>query len=254
MPGDDSSSKPCLDPTGSGDLRPVSPASVVTLHPRPGRAGPASGVYPALAPADAEQGLEAERERERRLVEAVRRREPQAGERLYDELVGVVDRAIARTLGAGQPEHDDLVQATFEQLVVGLAQGRFRHECSLRSWASSIASHLALNAIRSRRRERALFDRKRSLHDEAFEAVGPRCTERDVEGRRKLARLRQELAAMSEERAHALVLHHVLGHDLKEVALLLGISLAAAQSRVIRGKNELQARLTREEEDGGGDG
>ena len=166
---------------------------------------------------------------------------PEVGERLYDLLIDTVDRAITRTLGPGQPEHDDLVQATFEQLVVSLAGGRFRHECSLGSFAGSIASHLALNAIRSRRRERAVFVRGREFDEDAVPASAR--TERDLDSRRKLDRLRHELAAMSPERAHALLLHHVLGHDLKEVAALLGISVAAAQSRVVRARHELQDRL-----------
>lgn len=249
MSRDDSSSKHCLVPPGSRDHEAVGLSLAATAPPTPHPERHASGVY--VSPAGvSERPLAAERGQDQELLGAVRAGEADAGERLYDELIGSVDRAIVRVLGAGQPEHDDLVQATFEQLVTTLVEGRFRHECSLRSWASSIASHLALNAIRSRRRERAMFDPKLSIHHEGFSSAAPACTERDVEARRKLLRLRQELASMNEERAHALVLHHVLGHDLKEVARLLGISVTAAQSRVNRGKHELQRRMQRAE---GGD-
>jgi RNA polymerase sigma-70 factor, ECF subfamily len=202
------------------------------------------GEDPSLAAGLAAAGRKAaERDDERELVLAVRRRAPRAGERLYDAVIGAVDRAIARTLGRGQPEHDDLVQATFEQLVVTLLDGTFRHECGLRSWAVSIASHLALNAIRTRSRERAIFDRGHEIDERTGAAATS--VERTVETRRTLAQVRLELAAMNQERAKALVLFHVLEYDLKQVAGALGVSVAAAQSRVVRGRRELLARMER---------
>ena len=144
---DDSSSKLCLEDRGTGDQGAVNLAATAD-PPLLGAIAPrALGVFGGEA-ANADP-LASERE----LVRALRAREARAGERLYDLLIDTVDRAVARTLGPHQPEHDDLVQAAFEQLVVTLADGKFRHECSLKSFAGSIASHLALNAIRSRRRD-----------------------------------------------------------------------------------------------------
>ena len=186
-------------------------------------------------------------EADRALLRAVRERHADAGERLYDALVTTVDRTIVRTLGYGQAEHDDLVQATFEQLISSLADGAFRHECSLKSWAGSIASHLALNVIRSRRRERAVFDKGRSVYDDR-DMPGAFLTERAVDSRRRIERVRTELGEMNEDRARALVLFHVLEYDLKQIAAVLGISVAAAQSRVARGRRELLERMQRIEE------
>lgn len=176
------------------------------------------------------------------LVRAIQRREPGSGVRLYDALIAAVDRTITRVLGRSAPEHDDLVQATFEQLVSTLMDGTFRHECSLKSWTVSIASHLSLNAVRARCRERAIFDRGSSAYDEDRVAAGA-CTERTVESRRALAQLRAELSAMNPERARAVILYHVFEYDLKQVASVLGISVAAAQSRVARGRRELLRRM-----------
>jgi RNA polymerase sigma-70 factor (ECF subfamily) len=210
-------------------------------------AGTASAVIPVLEPSVEGRrfGLEpsdGEREAERTLVRAVRRREPRAGERLYDQLIDAIDRAIARTLGRGQPEHDDLVQATFEQVVITLTDGTFLHECSLKSWAVSIASHLSLNAIRSRTRERAVFDTGLGIENRpGLSATSS--VERTVETRRTLAQMREELSSMNESRARALILFHVFEYDLKQVAGTLGISVAAAQSRIVRGRRELLARM-----------
>lgn len=188
-----------------------------------------------------------ELEAERSLLCAVRERRPKAGDRLYDALFATVDRTIVRTLGHRQAEHDDLVQGTFEQLIISVADGTFRHECSLKSWAGSIASHLALNVIRSRRRERAVFDKGRSVDNER-DARGTSLTERAVDSRRTMERVRTELGAMNEDRARALVLFHVLEYDLRQVATVLGTTVAAAQSRVARGRRELLERIQRIEE------
>lgn len=206
-----------------------------------GACAPASIPFPVPDPGF-DGAPDAEADRERAIVGAVQRREARAGERLYEAVIDAVDRSIARTLGPGQPEHDDLVQATFEQLVVTLLDGTFRHECGLRSWAISIATHLALNTIRSRSRERAVFDRGRELDDRVGPAGGA-SVERVVETRRTLEQMRTELGRMNQERARALILFHVLEYDLKQVAGALGISVAAAQSRVVRGRRELLSRM-----------
>jgi len=48
---------------------------------------------------------------------------------------------------------------------------------------------------------------------------------------------------MNQARAEVLVLHEVNGLDLDEISVVLGISVAAAQSRLSRGRRELMERL-----------
>jgi DNA-directed RNA polymerase specialized sigma24 family protein len=58
-----------------------------------------------------------------------------------------------------------------------------------------------------------------------------------------LGRLRVHLGRISPGNAEALVLRYVLGYGLAEVATLSGVSIAAAQSRLLRGRRELQRRV-----------
>src|ERR1700722_17258266 len=101
------------------------------------------------------------------LVAAFEAGEPGAGGRLYDRLVPVVDATIARILGGRESDHADLVQSAFEQIVATLIKQRYAGRCSLAGWAATIACHVGLNALRSRRRERGVIDRRQ--RDEASE-------------------------------------------------------------------------------------
>ncbi len=163
-----------------------------------------------------------------------------AGE-LYDRLLVTVEQTLFRVLGRRESDHEDLVQSSFEQIVKTLATRRFAGACSLKTWASSVATNVGLNALRSRRRERGVFDR--SEVDLPASSAASDNPERDASLRRDIEHVRGVLASMSPARAEALLLHDVLGHDLAEIAALTGVSLAAAQSRLVRGRHELHERL-----------
>ncbi len=176
------------------------------------------------------------------LCAALERGDRKIASQLYDRLIGPVDRAIVRVLGRRERDHDDLVQHSFEQIVKSLAARRFARACSLSTWASTIASHVALNALRARQRERRVISSGEEL-DLDREAPAPVDAERRLGARADVERIRQELADMSVERAEAVWLHDILGHELAEIASILGISVAAAQSRLVRGRGELLHRL-----------
>lgn len=172
------------------------------------------------------------------LVAALRRRDPEVGGLLYDRLIRVIEWTILRVLGARSREHDDLVQSAFEQVVKTVYSGAYRQTCSLTSWASSIACNLALNAVRTRKRDLLC-----TPVDEHAVATSTQDPEALVHARRQLYRLRAELAAMNPDRAQAVVLHDVNGLDLRDVAAVQGVSVAAAQSRLSRGRRELAERM-----------
>ncbi|MBK8999636.1 MAG: RNA polymerase sigma factor [Myxococcales bacterium] len=189
---------------------------------------------PASTPARAPLG-------DAEIIEAVVCGDGAVSGELYDRLVTTVDQTLYRVLGRRESDHEDLVQSAFEQIVKTLANRRFAGACSLRTWASSVATHVGLNALRSRRRERGVFDR--SEVDAPESTAGIDNPEREATLRRELDRVRAQLAEMSPARAEALLLHDVLGHDLAEIAALTGVSIAAAQSRLVRGRHELMDRM-----------
>jgi RNA polymerase sigma-70 factor (ECF subfamily) len=184
------------------------------------------------------------------LIDAFERGDGMACERLYDRLIGVVEGTLWRVLGRRDEHHDDLVQTAFEQIVMTLSRRRFARACSLSSWASSVTTHVAFNAIRSRTRERKVLDRSHGDDLAAFSQDED--LEREVGAREDLGRVRVYLSEMDWGRAATLFLHDVLGHELAEIAVLTGVSVAAAQSRLVRGRRELQERLVKAERPRGG--
>jgi RNA polymerase sigma-70 factor (ECF subfamily) len=172
---------------------------------------------------------------------------PGSGGQLYDRLVPVVDATLARILGARESDHPDLVQATFEQIVSTLLKQRFAGQCSLAGWAATIACHVGLNALRSRRRERGVIERPRRCDEQApstsaVDRVATAPLESQLRARDELALVRTHLAQMAPDRVTTMLLH-AMGHDLEEIARLTATSSAAAQSRLSRGRRELRARL-----------
>jgi RNA polymerase sigma-70 factor (ECF subfamily) len=180
------------------------------------------------------------------LIAAIERGDGSSAGELYDRLVGVVDRTLYRIFGRREVDHDDLMQASFEQIVLTLAERKYARACSLATWASTIASHVGLNALRARRRARNVFA---PATEAGADEIGPASTdgERIARARCEVERVRRHLAAMTPDRAMAVLLHDVMGHDLAEISVLTGVSVAAAQSRLVRGRRELNERLAKDE-------
>jgi len=181
------------------------------------------------------------------LVLALRNGDGQKAAILYDRLIRVVDGALVRIIGRREQDHDDLVQSVFEQIIIALGKDHFDGGGTLRGWAAAIACNLGLNALRSRIRERRVVDRARDGDIEARRAGAQIDVEREASARSELTRVCEELAALSREKATAVLLYDVFGHDLTEVAALTGVSVAAAQSRLVRGRKELHDRLRQAE-------
>jgi RNA polymerase sigma-70 factor (ECF subfamily) len=181
------------------------------------------------------------------LVVALRNGDSQKAAILYDRLIRVVDGALVRIIGRREQDHDDLVQSVFEQIIIALGKDHFAGGGTLRGWAAAIACNLGLNTLRSRIRERRVVDRARDGDIEARRAGTQIDVEREASARSELTRVCEELSALSREKATAVLLYDVFGHDLSEVAALTGVSVAAAQSRLVRGRKELHDRLRQAE-------
>lgn len=173
-----------------------------------------------------------------------------AAEAFYDRVSGVVERTLRRIIQSPEADREDLQQVTLERVVQSLVERRFSGACSLTTWASAIAGHVGIDALRSRVRERNLFRNDADAEGQAQVKVEGATLEGRLEARSDIAQIQRLLASMKPEHAQTLVLHDALGHELSEIAVIMGVSVAAAQSRLVRGRKELlrraKARIGRE--------
>jgi RNA polymerase sigma-70 factor (ECF subfamily) len=153
-----------------------------------------------------------------------------------------VNQTIRRLLGSRDADRDDVEQLALIELVSTI--GRYRGECSLDAWAQTIASHVIFKHIRRRQIERRIFTDL--LAEDTDTIAAPTHNEERATTRELLGCVAVHLDQMAAERAWAFVMHDILGYDLREIAQMTSISVAAAQSRLVRGRRELHARITRD--------
>ena len=173
------------------------------------------------------------------LLAAIRAGDPEAAAALHDRLRPVVERSIRRILGSSDRDHEDLAQQAMIEVVFTV--DRFRGDCPLDAWASTVAAHVVYNQLRRRTTERRIFESFRA--DEGETIASGQSLSRKTSARSTLRRVLAHLDHIDEHKAWAYVLHDVCGYDLREVAAITEASVSAAQTRLVRGRRELRARI-----------
>jgi RNA polymerase sigma-70 factor (ECF subfamily) len=178
------------------------------------------------------------------LLAALRAGDVGAATALHDRVRAQVDRTIRRLLGPRDLDHEDLAQLAMIELVSTI--GRYRGDCSLDSWTSTLTAHVVYKHIRRRKTERRIF----GVLDADFlaETRSSSKTVRDAILRNVMGRVRAHLAEIDETKAWTFVLHDVCGYDLREIAEITGVSVAAAQTRLVRGRREVHERIASDPE------
>ncbi len=179
-----------------------------------------------------------------RLVAAVRSGNSAMAGAFYDRTRGMVARTVQRLLGASDSDFDDLVQVALIELLRSL--DRYRGECSLDTWTATISANVVYKHIRRRGLERHIFARELAPED-----VPQTAHQRPVL-RGMVERVMHHLAQMAHERAWTFLLHDVHGYSLEEVAGITGATVAAAQSRLVRGRREVHERIASDPDLAGG--
>jgi RNA polymerase sigma-70 factor (ECF subfamily) len=172
------------------------------------------------------------------LLAALRQGDATAAAVFHDRVRPQVDRTLGRLLGRRDADHEDMAQLAMIELIYTI--DRYRGDCSLDSWTSTLTAHVVYKHIRRRQTERRLF---RGLADDDLPAVSHHRTGREAMARSAVARVVQHLDGLEPTRAWTFVLHDVLGYDLREIAQITGVSVAAAQTRLVRGRREVHQRI-----------
>lgn len=221
------------DPSPSGSQPSAGPHSAGPHSAGPHSAGPhsAGGATRAGTTLD-----------DHELLARVREGDESSASAFCVRLAPRVRGTIRRLLGAADSDREDLEQLTMVAIVEGL--DRYRAECSLDAWASSIAAHVVYKHIRRRTLERKHFD----FTCEDDDGESPMSFEGALIARDLMHRIRGLLFSMDPDRAWAFLLHDLCHLDLREVASVTGVSVAAAQKRLVRGRAELHERIAADPE------
>jgi RNA polymerase sigma-70 factor (ECF subfamily) len=200
----------------------------------------ASTLRPNVAPAVHSQEPDAA------LVEAARRRDPEA----FNELMTIYGPRIfrlARRITRNREDAEDVSQDSCVRAF--LHMDTFRGDSRFSTWLSRIAINQSLMKLRTHRRIELHFDRLESAEDMPACAEIADCTPTpeqrysQEEIRRILASAMDELPMEFREILH---LRDVEEHSTEETAAILGLSNTAVKSRVRRGRQKLHQALKRQ--------
>jgi RNA polymerase sigma-70 factor (ECF subfamily) len=181
------------------------------------------------------------------LVEALRREEPDAAERLVERYGDRVYRLAMRITGL----NEDAEEAAQDALWTAARKiHMFKGESAFGSWIYRITANAAYQKLRTRRQksaEIALDDVLPTLdgdgrHFEPMDDWSNRVDEQALQGELRGV-LQQAIDGLPADYRTALVLHDVEGLSNPDIAEALGISLPAVKSRVHRSRLFVRKQL-----------
>lgn len=171
----------------------------------------------------------------------------------WSGLRAIVRAVVARTLNVppSHPDVEDCASETMRRALEG--RSRLRDGEPMRPWVIGIARHVALDAIRAKKRAR-----DRHVEPPPESSPGPDLTDRipdskpgplaRVEGAQEIAQVRAALAKLPEGTRRALELFHLDGKTYPEIAKELGVPLGTVATWILRGRKAIAEQVTHEHE------
>jgi RNA polymerase sigma factor (sigma-70 family) len=144
--------------------------------------------------------------------------------RRYQRLVG----SLAYRMGVPSGDAEDLVSEIFIKVYENL--GRYRPEHAFSTWLYRIAANHILDWQRRRRREKGFEEIDERIPDRAIPT-----DERAVRTETS-ERVRRLLPRLEEKYRSILILMHVEGMKVEEIAHLLGLPTGTVKTRLSRGR------------------
>ena len=177
------------------------------------------------------------------LVAAIKTGNPLMADPFCRRVWPQVDRTIRRLLGHDDGDQEDLAQLAIIELVKAIKG--YRGDSALDTWVSAITAHVVYKHIRRRPMNRHIsldFVQEETLATSTLDGEG------QLAAREVLARILGHMDAIGEKLSWTFVLHDVLGYGLRDAAQIMDISEAAAQSRLVRGRQRLHERIAEDPE------
>ena len=156
-------------------------------------------------------------------------------ERHQQLVIGMVVRMI------GPTDAEDVAQQVF--LNVWKSAPRWRPEAKFTTWLLTIAKRLVFNESRRRSRTRLIPQSENQEDEPEYPDATPGPDRQVLEQELHLA-IESAMALLPEKERLALVLRQYQGMPYDEIAVVLGVSLAAVKSLLFRARNTMKERLS----------
>ncbi len=180
-----------------------------------------------------------ERAYELELMRAVAAHEQKAEAELVHRVIGLV-RSRARVLTRNSADADDAAQTALVEILRSAKS--FRGEGSLAGWCERIAVRTTLRL--QRRHDRAAAPIDAAISPDNVSATTP---ERKLAETIPGGEVEQYLRELSEDRHEALVLRHVLGHSVDEIAEQTGVSPNTVKDRLRMARKQVRQSIRQRE-------
>jgi RNA polymerase sigma-70 factor (ECF subfamily) len=169
---------------------------------------------------------------ERDLIARVINGDARAQRELYDNHVDRVYRLAYRLAGEDELARD-FTQLTFIRAFERIAE--FRHDSSLSTWLHAIGVSVALNGLRTVKKNRL---RNVPLEEATSLRSGTAAAEPDLK-----ARLAAAIDSLSEKYRTVFLMHDVEGYTHDEIGAALGIPAGTSKTRLFQGRAKLREAL-----------
>jgi len=181
-----------------------------------------------------------------RFVERAKRGDQQAFGRLVDEYKDKIYSYVSRMLGDPY-EAEDVTQEAFVRAYRSLP--RFRGASSFHTWLYRIASNLAIDVVRRRKRnDVSAFSLDEPLESDdgeyereiADDTGGPE----DATGTRETqVAVRRAIMDLPAKLRDVMILYELQGETYEDIAEILDVPLGTVKSRLFNARNQLKDRL-----------
>jgi RNA polymerase sigma-70 factor, ECF subfamily len=184
------------------------------------------------------------REPDAALVEAARRRDPDAFEEIVTRYGPRIFR-LAQNITRNREDAEEVSQDSFARAFLHV--DKFRGDSRFSTWLSSIATNQALMKLRTRRRRELPYDSPDTPEDTHFcaEVADDTPTPEQRYSQKELRHiLASAIGGLPMSFRDVLQLREIEERSTAETARLLGVSISAVKSRLLRGRQKLRQALT----------
>jgi RNA polymerase sigma-70 factor (ECF subfamily) len=142
-----------------------------------------------------------------------------------------------------QPVSEELAQEVF--LRVYRSRATYEPTAKFTTWLFRIATHVALNSIRDRKKEKGHESLDEEMLDGLERQVADRqqTVEQEMVHEVKLREVRQAIEALPIKQRAAVLMHKYEGLDYAQIAAVLAVSESATKSLLFRAYESLRGRL-----------